>query len=152
MSLVTQIADAVTAELNAAPAGTFDPAFTAQRKVLPVHELKDLAELKVTVVPKAVQITGSTRSASQYDITVDIGVQRKLAAGSAPGSNDMDTEVDTLGALVDQIADYLRQRPLAALPGASWVSIANEPVYAPEHLLEQRVFTSVLTVTYRALK
>lgn len=150
MSLVTQIADAVTAELNAAPAGTFDPAFTAQRKVLPVHELKDLAELKVTVVPKAVQITGSTRSASQYDITVDIGIQRKLSP--TPGSNDMDTEVDTLGALVDQIADYLRQRPLAALPGASWVSIANEPVYAPEHLLEQRVFTSVLTVTYRALK
>lgn len=150
MSLVTQIADAVTAELNAAPSGTFDPAFTAQRKVLPVHELKDLAELKVTVVPKAVQITGSTRSASQYDITVDIGIQRKLSP--APGSNDMDTEVDTLGALVDQIADYLRQRPLAALPGASWVSIANEPVYAPEHLLEQRVFTSVLTVTYRALK
>lgn len=148
MSLVIDLADAVTGELNAAPAGTFEPAFTAQRRVLPVFDLADLAELKVTVVPKGVQITGSTRAASQYDIVVDIGVQRKLA----PGDQDHDTEVATLGTLVDAIADYLRQRPLAAAPFATWLSIANEPVYAPEHLLEQRVFTSVLTVTYRALK
>lgn len=148
MSIVVDIADAVTAELNAAPAGTFEPAFTAERRVLPVFELADLAELRVTVVPKGVQITGSTRSASQYDISVDIGVQRKLAAGD----KDLDAEVATLGSLVDEIADYLRQRPLSAAPFATWVSIANEPVYAPEHLLEQRVFTSVLTVTYRALK
>ena len=49
MSLITDIADAVVAELNAAPAGTFDPAFTAQRRVLPAFELAELAELKVTV-------------------------------------------------------------------------------------------------------
>src|SRR5690554_6300885 len=103
MSIVVDIADAVTAELNAAPPATFDPPFTAERRVLPVFELADLAELRVTVVPKGVQITGSTRSASQYDISVDIGVQRKLA----PGSGDPDTEVATLGSLVDEIADYL---------------------------------------------
>ena len=148
MSLVVDIADAVVGELNAAPGGTFSQTFTAERKVLPVHELKDLADLKVTVVPKAVEISGSTRAASQYEITIDIGVQRKLA----PGSGDPDTEVATLGTLVDEIADYIRRRPLSAAPWASWVSIANDPVYAPEHLLEQRVFTSVLTVTYRAIK
>ena len=145
MSLITDIADAVVAELNAAPAGTFDPAFTAHRRVLPAFELAELAELKVSVVPKAVQITGSTRSSSQYDLVVDIGVQRKLTSNS-------DSDVETLGTLVDQIAEYLRQRPLADLPGAAWVSTGNEPVYSPEHLLEQRVFTSVLTVTYRAIK
>ncbi len=148
MSIVVDIADAVTAELNAAPAGTFDPAFSAERRVLPVFELADLAELRVTVVPKGVQITGSTRSASQYDISVDIGVQRKLP----PGDKNLDAEVTTLGTLVDEIADHLRQRPLSTAPYATWVSTANEPVYAPEHLLEHRVFTSVLTVTYRALK
>jgi len=148
MSLVTEIADAVAAELNAAAPGTFSESFTAERKVLPVHELKDLVDLKVTVVPKAVEITGSTRAASQYEITVDIGVQRKLA----PGNTDRDAKVTALGTLVDQIAEYLRRRPLTAAPWASWVSISNDPVYAPEHLLEQRVFTSVLTVTYRAMK
>lgn len=148
MSLVVDIADAVVAELNAAPIGTFEPAFTAARRVLPVFELAELAELKVTVVPKGVQITGSTRSASQYDITIDIGIQQKLP----PGDTDLDAEVATLGSLVDDIADYLRQRALSAAPWATWVSTANEPAYAPEHLLEQRVFTSVLSVTYRALK
>jgi hypothetical protein len=145
MSLVIDIADAVASELNAAPGGTFDPAITAVRRVLPEFELADLAELKVSVVPKSVQITGSTRAASQYEIAVDIGVQKKLG-------KDLDAEVAALGTLMDQIADYLRRRPLLATPFAAWVSIANEPVYAPEHLAEQRVFTSVLTVTYRALK
>ncbi|NBC11285.1 MAG: hypothetical protein GVY24_06040 [Planctomycetes bacterium] len=147
MSITTDIADAVTAELNSAPGGTFSQAFTAQRRVLPVYELEQLAELRVTVVPKAVAITGSTRAASQYEFTIDIGVQRKLLTGAG----DADTEVDTLGSLVDQIAAYLRQRPLTGAPWVSWVSMTNDPVYAPEHLHEQRVFTSVLSVTYRAL-
>jgi hypothetical protein len=145
MSLAIDIADAVTAELNAAPAGTFDPAITAVRRVLPEFDLADLAELKVSVVPKALEITGSTRATSQYEIAVDIGVQKKLG-------KDLDAEVAALGTLMDQIADYLRRRPLSAAPFAAWVSITNEPVYAPEHLAEQRVFTSVLTLTYRAMK
>ncbi len=145
MSLVIDIADAVTAELNAAPPGTFTPSFTAMRRVLPEFDLADLADLKVSVVPKRVEITGSTRSASQYEIAVDIGIQKKLG-------KDLDSEVAALSTLVDQIADYLRRRPLSSAPFASWVSISNEPVYAPEHLAEQRVFTSVLTVSYRALK
>ena len=67
-------------------------------------------------------------------------------------TSDIDSDVETLGTLVDQIAEYLRQRPLSQAPYAGWVSTGNEPVYSPEHLLEQRVFTSVLTVTYRAIK
>jgi len=145
MSLATDIADAVAAELNAADPSTFSQDLTAERKVLPSFDLPDLAELKVCVVPKAVTITGATRAACQYEIAVDIGIQKKLG-------RDLDTEVASLGTLADEIADYLRRRPLAAAPYAAWASIANEPVYAPEHLAEQRVFTSVLTVTYRALK
>lgn len=144
MSLITEIADAVTAELNS---GTFTQAFTAERKLLPVYELKDLVELRVTVVPKAVEITGSTRSSSQHDFAIDIGVQRKLPAGSG-----LDAEVQTLSGVVDQIAEFLRQRKLTAAPFAAWVSTTNDPVYAPEHLHEQRTFTSVLTLIYRAMK
>jgi hypothetical protein len=144
MSLVIDITDAVTAELNAAPAGTFDPAIQAARRVLPEFELADLAELKVSVVPKAVEINGSTRATSQYEIAVDIGVQKKL------GKN-LDTEVAVLCGLMDQIAAYLRRRALPGVPGAAWVQTQNDPVYAPEHLAEQRVFTSVLTVTYRSV-
>ena len=35
---------------------------------------------------------------------------------------------------------------------AVWVRTANEPIYAADHLAEQRLFTSVLTLTYRVMK
>ena len=145
MSLVIDIADAVAAELNAAPPDTFSQAVTAARMVLPEFDLEDLAELKVTVVPKAVEITGAARSGSQYEIAVDVGVQKKLG-------QDLDTEVAALATLVEEISDYLCRRQLAQTPWAAWTAIRNEPVYAPEHLAGERVFTSVLTVTYRAMK
>jgi hypothetical protein len=144
MSVIVQLADAVAAELNAA---AFTPTFTAERRVLPVYELSELSGLRVTVVPKAVEITGATRAASQHDLTIDIGVQQRV-----PPDADIDTFVLLLGGLVDAIADHLRRRELVQLPGVSWVSTTNDPVYAPEHLSERRVFTSVLTVTYRGMK
>ena len=145
MSMVTDIADAVAAELNGAVPGTFSEDFTAERRVLPEFDLEDLAGLKVTVVPKSVQIAGSTRSACQYDIAVDIGIQKKLGT-------DLDAEVAAMGTLVDEITDFLRRRPLAAMSSTVWVGTTNDPVYAPAHLAERRVFTSVLTIVYRALR
>ena len=144
MARVIDIADAIAAELNAAPAGTFAPAFTAVRRVLPAFELSELAELRVTVVPKSVEISGAMRSASQFDCQIDIGVQQKLG-------KDLDTEVAALCGLVEAIAAYLRRRSLADAPLAAWVRTQNDPVYAPDHLAQQRTFTSVLTVTYRSV-
>ena len=147
MSLAIDIADALAAELNAAETETFSESFTAMRKVLPATDLESLSELAVTVVPKAIEMEAATRAGSQYDVSVDIGIQKKLS-----GAEDIDPEVIALATLVDEIADYLRQQPLAAAPYANWVATANEPIYAPEHLAELRVFTSVLTLTYRAMK
>jgi len=142
VALAIDIADAVAAELAG---GTFSQAITPRRLVIPAHELAELAELRVSVVPKGVEITGASRSLSQFDVQIDVGVQKKLGS-------DLDGEVKTLCDLVDEIGEFLRGRTLAGAPYASWVRTANEPVYAPEHLVEQRVFTSVLTVTYRAMK
>jgi len=144
LSLVLDITSAVAAELNAVPAGTFDAPVQSVCSVLPVYDLTQMADLKVTVVPKAVQIDGATRATSQFDVQVDVGIQRKLGS-------DLEAEVAALLDLVDQIAQYLRKRPLAAAPYAAWVSTANEPVYAPEHLADKRLFTSVLTLTYRVI-
>lgn len=144
MALVIDIADAIAAELNAAPAGTFVPAFTALRRVLPEFDLPELEALKVSVVPKAVETEGATRAITRFDCQVDIGIQKKLG-------KDLDAEVAALCSLVEDIAGYLRWRPLAAAPHARWVSSQNDPVYAPEHLAEQRTFTSVLSVTYRSV-
>jgi len=38
---------------------------------------------------------------------------------------------------------------LAGFPEAAWVGLAHEPVVSSESLEQHRVFTSVLSVTYR---
>ena len=147
MKLSIDIADAVGVELNAAEPGAFAEEFTAQRRVLPKFELADLEDLKVSVVPKGVEIENAARDARRCDISVDIGIQQKVG-------KDIDAEVERLCGLVEQIADYLAGRGLLAsgMSGVRFLSIANEPIYSTEHLADDLVFTSVLTVTYRALK
>jgi len=141
VSTIIDIADAVTAELAA---GSFGQPFSPQRSVLPDCDLADLQDLRVTVVPRGVEITGSSRTLSQHDVQIDVGVQKKLGT-------DLDTEVAELVGLVEEIAEFLKRRPLAAALQACWVKTANEPIYAPDHLAEKRLFTSVLTLTYRLL-
>jgi len=145
MATIIDIADAVAATLNAPGEPGFSQAFTAARKALPAFDLADLAGLHVTVVPKGVEITGASRSLSQHDYQIDVGVQKKV--GSEP-----ETDVAALCGLVEEIAVFLRRRALTGVPGAAWVRSANEPVYSPEHLAEKRLFTSVLTITYRAMR
>ena len=139
MSAIIDVAKAVVASLNA---GEFSQEFTAERRYQPVFELPELAALKVSVVPKSVSITTASRADGYFDCAVDVGMQKKVDVGNAE-------ELDALTDLVEEIADHLRQKRLDELPGAAWLSIENEPVFAPEHLDQQRVFTSVLTVTYR---
>jgi len=139
MALVIDIADAVAAELDG---GSFSEEFTPERRVLPDFDLAEMAGLKVTVVPKGVEIAGASRSLSQHDVQIDVGVQKKVGS-------DLDAEVAALCGLVEEIAAFLKGRRLTA---AAWVRTANEPVYSPDHLAEKRLFTSVLTVTYRAMK
>ncbi len=138
MSIVIDIADAVMAELNS---GTFSKAVTAVRRVLPRFELEDLIELKVSVVPRTSNISNASRSTSQHEIEIDIGIQQKV--------QDINVEVPQLGLLVDEIEAFIRKRPLASTPWAHWTSTQNDPVYDPGHLDQHRVFTSVLSVTYK---
>lgn len=139
MSTILDIADALVASLNAA---TFSQAFEAERKYQPVFELPDMQTLHVSVVPRSVAITTATRDSSYFDCAVDVGVQKKV-------NPDEPDQLDELMKLVEEIADHLRLKRLDELPEAAWVAIENEPAFASEHLDQQRVFTSVLTVTYR---
>ena len=145
MSQLINIADAVVSEINNAPGGTFSEAVTARRSVLPKSDLAELTELKVTVVPKRVDITRASRLGRQVDVTVDIGIQQKVGT-------DLEADVERLMEVVEQIADFLDGRALAGAGQAVYVQLRNEPVYSPELLNEQRVFTSVLTIMYRTLR
>lgn len=132
--VLTTIADAVVQALNS----QFSAQFTAQRMYQPVHTLPELQTLQVSVVPKSVTVAPATRDSQYWDCAVDVGVQQKLAG--------TDGEVDALLEVVQNLVDFLRS---ARLPSGQLVSLANEPVVAVEPLDQQRVFTSLVTATYR---
>lgn len=144
MSIVIDIAEAVTAQLNA-PDSPLAGLVTARRVYKPSFDLPAMKDLQVSVVPRGLEMTGATRSLTRLDVQIDIGIQHK------PPTLD-DAALDGLMDLTAAIADHLRGRVLAQAPAAAWVATANAPIYAPEHLEQLRQFTSVLTVTYRLLR
>ena len=142
MPVITDIADAVVAEINA---GSFSQSVNAQRAYLPEFELPEMENLQVTVVPKSVTTLPGGRAHNQHDYAIDVAVQQKLQTTD-------DAEIDDLLTLVDEIADHFRFKRLGSYPGAVWLKTANEPVYAQEHLQEMRQFTSILTFTFRVMR
>lgn len=142
MRLAIDIADAIVSEITN---HTFSEPLTVSRRVLPEYELSELKALTVSVVPKSVEITNVTRQSSSYLVAVDVGIQQKIG-------KDTDVEVARLSGVVSEIVQFLNRHRLIDIPGAVFVSIANEPVYAPEHLSEKRLFTSILTVHYKVIQ
>jgi len=142
MAVITDVADAIVAELNAA---TFSQPVTAARHYLAQFDLKEMQTLHVTVVPKAVVLASSDRSRGQGDYSVDVAVQKKF-------ETDANVELDPLTNLAEKIADHFRAKRLASYPNAAWIKTEQSVLYAPEHVEELRQFTSVLTFTYRVLR
>ena len=141
MKLALDIADAIGAELNG---GSFSEPLVVSRRVLPEYEIAELKALTITVVPKSVGISNITRQSSSFEVAVDIGIQQKIG-------KDTDAEVTRLSGVVTEIVTFMNRRNLSGFPAVVFVSIANEPVYAPEHLSEKRLFTSILTLTYKVI-
>ena len=142
MAVITDIADAVAAEINA---GSFSQPVSALRAYLPEFELAEMQNLQVTVVPKSVTTLPGGRAHNQHDYAIDVAVQQKLQTTD-------DAEIDDLLTLVDEIADHFRFKRLGSYSGAVWLKTSNEPVYAQEHLHEMRQFTSILTFTFRVMR
>jgi hypothetical protein len=135
---IVDIAASVTTELNA---HSFSQPISATRAYLPTFELVTMASLHVTVVPRSIASKSLDRQRDSYDYEIDVAVQQKIDPTLA--------NLDSLVLLVEEIADHFRHEPLSGLPAARCVGVQNTPVYAAEHLLELRVFTSVLTLTFR---
>ena len=142
MALVIDIADAVVAELRE---GTFSQSFTPLRRVSPQYDIAELAVLRVTVVPASMEISNDSRMASRHDVQIDVGIQKKLG-------RSLDDDIAPLCNLVDEIGEFLKRRRLSQMPQVLFLSLTNDPIYAVEHLVDNGVFTSVLRITYRALR
>ena len=141
MATIAEMAAGVVTQLNR---GTFSQPFTAVRDYRPSYTLEELQTLRVTVMPKAVAIAGFSRKANSYDHKIEIAVQKKLAEETIE-------EIDALVALTQEVCDVFGGARIDALPGAMIVELENDPVFAPEHIDQQRVFTSLITVTFRTV-
>ncbi len=141
MPLITQVAEAVVAALNAA---AFSQPIAAARSYLPRVELADLKTLKVTVVPSSVSVVTASRGQTQRDVAIDVAVQKKLA-------REQNADLDPLLILAEEIAEHFRGKRLDSFPDAVWVKTEFKPIYAPEHIEQLRTFTSVVTLTFRMI-
>lgn len=141
MATVTTIANAVAAKLNAT---AFAQPFTAEVVYRPIFDLKNLATLKVSVVPRAVSFGVASRQTGSRQVQVDIGIQRKLSD---------ETEIGALLDLVEAITlCFGVGRRLPDCAEALCIGIENEPVYAPEHIERYRQFTSVVTLSFEVTR
>ena len=146
MSIRSDIAEAVKDELNlGVAAGAFGAVqFAALRVNVPLFDLADLKAVHVTVVGRSFEQEPVSRADTSTDVEIDVAVQKKV--GSVEPA-----EIDPLADLVEAVIVFFRNRRLAGKPDAMWRSTKNDMLYIPEHLDEKRLFTSVVTLTYRVL-
>jgi hypothetical protein len=139
-STLITLSNAVCSEILAG-VSSFSVAFTPTVKMMPGFELQDLSTLRVTVVPRSMEITNETRGLVKKECIIDIGVQKKIS--------DIETDTAALLTLSEQIIDYMRNRPLSGYSDARWIKTENDPIYSQEHLFSKRVFSGLITLTYR---
>lgn len=141
-----QIASALVVMLNA---HTFSKSFTAARGWLPEFTLEELETLKVTVVPRTVDVTRAARHLIEEDFIVDIGIQKRLEGD--PAKSPSIAEVDPWADLTEEILrfcfDPANAIVLTGIDRVIPISIARD--YIPEHLSDKRTFSAVIAVTYR---
>lgn len=146
---IVDIADAVVAVLNGA---SLSQSFTAVRYYVPVHDLRDLVDLTVSVVPASLTSAILTRSnLASTDYVIHIGIQKVIGQGPMTNAQAL-AAVDPLMQLVQEISDLFNGKPLVGYTAADCMSVENDPIYAPQHMDQQRVFTSVLALTFNMVR
>lgn len=153
---VVLIAEAVKTLLNATPSA-FSLPFTATRAYAPVFHKEDesgadpLAALTVCVVPVGLEPVTLSRRDDEYTYRVDVAVLKRV--GEGPLTQDqINAACDPLMQVVEEIADLLRST--AAIPGlpARFMTFANAPVFDYQRLDAERLFASLLTVTFKGIR
>lgn len=138
-SLNRLLAEAVAEALNV---HAFSQPFEAVSQFVPGHDLEELEQLTVTVVPARRKVTISSRAGTFFDLSVMVGLQQQCRPTD-------DERIDSLLDLGNEILLYLRQTPLATFTDAHFLEAGEDDIFDPDHLVVRHVFSGVLTLTYR---
>jgi len=147
MSLITSLADAVTADLND---GSFSQSFTAVRKWLVDWKLEDLSTLQVVVTPGPSKWAHLTRGKDRADHATDVIVQKHV-------DPTVNTEPDALCAFLEELVAYYRTKAITTAGGDNLRCLERELVPGSAAAVNQdllanaHVFTGVLRATWLAL-
>jgi len=147
-AVAIQLADAVTAVINGSSLGITN----AERWYVPIHSVTtDLVTLQVSVAPRALTAEFVARRADDFTYLVDIGLQQKLPNEAT--NNDLIKQFcDPLMLLMEQIIDLFRGKNLEGAPYAQCMAVENPFIYSPEHIDQERVFTSVATIHFKLVR
>lgn len=141
LATIIDLAEQVADHLNQ---GAWSKGFTATREYQPSYELKEMGTLRVSVVPGPIAISVTTRVKYQHDYNIFVMVQQRAV---------LDQLRDELMALVEELADEMAGLGFedvgSSNVNAACFEVENEPSWQPDHLREQRLFTSVLRCTFR---
>ncbi len=139
------LAKAVVARIEGA---TLPESFAVARtyRIVPL-QAKELSQFQVRVVLGNRVSSMSARRIAQRNVTVLVGMQRKLDAQNAEASGDAANEFATA------VEELFLGQPLAGVDDAdrhySFVESSFTTPFDPEHAAEEHVFSTLLSLTYR---
>ena len=146
------LAEILVETLNDKSAYEFSQDFTAIRSYVPYWELKDLRELRVTVLVPSWVSSRHDRGRWLAEVTVQIGVQVKLevppSSDAADAAGYLMTAADPYQTLLYDISAVLRDNPHQG--EANLMTITEIP-YDSDHI-QQNVYTGLINLTYQMIR
>ena len=133
---IVTIAEAVTTAINAAD---LSQEVTAERVYVAPFNLKDLTELRVSVVPGGAESEQLSRSQHTHTKTVEVVAQKRTGRSKE--------EVDALTLLVEEIGDLFRGQRLDEYEPAFCAAVAISG-HDPDALDQEGRFVSVVSLTF----
>lgn len=150
-SRAVQVADAITAAINAAE---WALPFRAERSYADWDdELTELNRLRVDVVPKFdPSLDLDTRATNGWELAVDIGVRKRFdidQQNQVEGRIKL-AEIDKLVELVETLAEMFIPDRFTALDsiGAVWMNTTIPALYVRDHLRINSQFTGFVRHTF----
>jgi len=130
MSDIVRLAEAVAAELAE---------YHAEVLFCPEFKLRDIDEMRVVVVPLAVEYKTVSRASREEVLKVQIGFLKRC-------------NEDDLGELLSTVERLGLGFLGKTLAGAACIGVAYNPIYFPEHFRERRQFTSVIELSFKKFR